>query len=112
GFATIGAVAAADPNVLSDALGVVGRRLWELARAEDSREVAPGRAAKSIGSEITLEVDTRARDTIAFHLRREADKVARRLRKAGLRARGVRVKLKRHDFKLLSRQRTMREATD
>ena len=112
GFATIGDVAAADPDVLAAALGAVGRRLAALARAEDPREVTPSRAAKSLGSEITLDEDTRSRETIAFHLRREADKVARRLRKAGLRARGVRVKLKRHDFALLTRQRAVAEPTD
>src|SRR5690606_7830547 len=56
--------------------------------------------------------DTRSAETVAFHLRRESDKVARRLRRAGLCARGVRVKLKRHDFKLLSRQRVLPEPTD
>src|SRR5690606_3787090 len=68
GFATIGDVAAADPDALAAALGVHGRRLRALARAEDPREVTPSRAAKSIGSEITLDQDTRSRDTIAFHL--------------------------------------------
>jgi len=112
GFKTVADVAAADPERLFRALGTIGRRLHELARAEDPREITASRAAKSIGSEITLDEDTRSRDEIAFHLRREADKVARRLRKAGLQARGVRVKLKRHDFRLLSRQRALSEPTD
>src|SRR5690606_23086971 len=112
GLATIGDVAAADPDELATLLGAHGRRLHALARAEDPREVMPSRPAKSLGSEITLDEDTRSRDAVALHLRREADKVARRLRKAGLRARGVRVKLKRHDFRLLSRQRALGEPTD
>ena len=112
GLATIGDVAAADPDELATLLGAHGRRLHALARAEDPREVMPSRPAKSLGSEITLDEDTRSREEIAFHLRREADKVARRLRKAGLRARGVRVKLKRHDFRLLTRQRALGEPTD
>src|SRR5690606_34656665 len=36
----------------------------------------------------------------------------RRLRKAGAAARGVRVKLKRHDFRLATRQRTLAEPSD
>ena len=112
GFATIGDVASADPERLCAALGKIGQRLHELARAQDTRDVTPSRAAKSIGSEVTLEVDTRSRDDVASHLRREADKVARRLRKAGVRAHGVRVKLKRHDFKLMSRQRVLAAPTD
>lgn len=112
GYERIGDVAAADPDALRAALGNIGRRLHELARAEDPREVVPTKPAKSIGSELTLETDTRSTGTISHHLRHEADKVARRLRKAGLRARGVRVKLKRHDFKLLTRQRALAGSTD
>ncbi|MFO7287148.1 MAG: DNA polymerase IV [Gammaproteobacteria bacterium] len=113
GYERIGDIAAADPDALCAALGgALGRKLHALARADDPREVVPSREAKSIGSEVTLESDTRSRETIAFHLRREADKVARRLRKAGLSARGVRVKLKRADFKLLTRQRMLAAPTD
>ncbi len=113
GYIRVGDVARADPETLCAALGgALGRKLHALARADDPRPVEPSRAAKSIGSEVTLEADTRSRQTIAFHLRQEADKVARRLRKAGLSARGVRVKLKRADFKLLTRQRVLAAPTD
>lgn len=112
GYRRIGDVAAADPEALFAALGALGGKLHALAMAEDPREVLPARPAKSIGSELTLETDTRSREEIAHHLRREADKVARRLRKRGLVARGVRVKLKRQDFKLLTKQRTLAEPTD
>src|SRR5690606_12991600 len=113
GYIRVGDVARADPETLCAALGgALGRKLHALARADDPRPVEPSRAAKSIGSEVTLEADTRSRQTTAFHLRQEADKVARRLRKAGLSARGVRVKLKRADFKLLTRQRVLAAPTD
>lgn len=112
GYRQIGDIAAADPEALAAALGALGRKIHALAMADDPREVLPARAAKSIGSELTLEADTRSREEIAYHLRCEADKVARRLRKRGLVARGVRVKLRRHDFQLLTKQRTFAEPTD
>src|SRR5690606_9407893 len=62
--------------------------------------------------ELTLSVDTADPDEIARHLRRAADQVARRLRRSGHVARGVRVKLKRHDFRLLTRQRSLAERSD
>ena len=53
----------------------------------------------------------RDRATICFHLRTAADDLARRLRNQALRARGIRVKLKRSDFQILTRQRQLAEAT-
>jgi DNA polymerase-4 len=44
------------------------------------------------------------RGAIEPYLLRAADRVARRLRRAGLRAGGVRVKLKTHKFQILTRQ--------
>ena len=112
GFRTIADVAGCDPERLHTELGGLGRRLHALARAEDSRAVEGARPAKSIGSEMTLNADTRSVEELQFHLHRSADKVARRLRNASLGARGVRVKLKRHDFRLLTRQRLLGEPTD
>ncbi|HEX7080344.1 MAG TPA: DNA polymerase IV [Gammaproteobacteria bacterium] len=112
GLETIGDVAAADPAMLRRELGSIGERLHALARAEDPRAVEASRAAKSIGSELTLSADTQSAHELELHLHRSADKVARRLRRAGLCARGVRVKLKRYDFKLMSKQRALAEPTD
>jgi len=109
GLDTVGQVAAADPRSLAAALGKVGLHLHALARAEDPRSVEAGRAARSLSSEQTLEVDVRSRDEIRFHLRQAAEKVARRLRKHGYLARGVRLKLKRSDFRLLTRQTVLAE---
>lgn len=112
GFATIGEIAAADPDKLERVLGRLGTRLHRLANADDPREVAPARAAKSIGAERTLERDVAEVDEIEAYLRKTAEAVARRLRRNGLVAGGVRVKLKRTDFQLASRQTTLAEPTD
>jgi DNA polymerase-4 len=82
-----------------------------LARAEDPRVVEASRSPKSISSELTLEIDVSAAQDISRHLRRAADTVGRRLRKQAYMARGVRMKLKRSDFRLLSRQTALGEPT-
>jgi DNA polymerase-4 len=104
GLETIGDVAAYDSDALAAQLGRAGQRFAALARAEDPRDVESGRPAQSIGSERTLEHDVSAYADIEASLREEADTVARRLRRNELTARGVRVKLKRSDFRILTRQ--------
>lgn len=112
GLRTIGDLAARDPEELERALGQTGRRFYALSRAEDPRSIISSHSAKSIGSERTLPSDVSAASEIKFHLRKSADAVGRRLRKQGLMAGGIRVKLKCADFRLLTRQRTMTEPTN
>ncbi len=112
GLRTIGDVAAADPKLLAAKLGKLGLHFYTLAHAEDPRPVDGRRAPKSIGSEQTLENDVRDKAEIKLHLRRAADIIARRLRKKGYVAFGVGVKLKTADFRNLSRQQRLAEATD
>ncbi len=105
---TIGDVAAADPLWLKQRLGSLGAHVWALAHADDPRPVVADRDAQSIGSEETLDVDVSGRAAIEPYVLRAADRVARRLRRAGLRAGGVRVKLKTHKFQNLTRQGVLR----
>lgn len=112
GYRTIGDVAAADPRKLERALGKLGMRFHALARGEDFRGVESARRARSLSCERTLNVDVAARHDIEAHLRAAADTVARRLRRRALTAGGVRVKLKRTDFQILTRQRTLRAPSD
>lgn len=107
GFATIGDVAGADPARLAATLGRTGARFLALSRGEDVREVAASRTAKSISSERTLERDIDTPDEIERQLRKAADGVGRRLRKNGLVAGGVRVKLKTSAFRVLTRQQSL-----
>jgi len=110
GLHTIADVAAADPDWL-ERRAPGGRHLWELSQGIDPREVIPDRAAKSIGAEDTFDEDLPA-NALAPHLHAQADRVARRLRHAEVRARTVQLKLKLSDFTLLTRRTTLPEATD
>jgi DNA polymerase-4 len=112
GLTTIGQMAAADPAWLERELGAVGRRFVELAHGRDFRAVSGSREARGLSSERTLETDVDSRAEIEAYLRSAADTVAARLRRRARRARGVRVKLKRTDFRILTRQRALSAATD
>ena len=112
GYHTIGDIQEADPLLLERTLGVRGRHFYELSWARDKRHVEGRRSMKSIGHERTLEEDVRDPEVIKQHLRRAADAIAKRLRKKGRRARGVRVKLKTSSFCLRTRQLTLPESTD
>jgi DNA polymerase-4 len=112
GFETIGDVAAASPELLAARLGGAGQHFHRLAHAQDVRRVEGRRRARSLSTERTLLVDVSGRAALEEHLRRFADELGRRLRRKGLRAGGVRVKLKTSSFKLRTRQVMLAEPTD
>jgi DNA polymerase-4 len=113
GLTTIGDLARCEPTFLERKLGAAaGRHLADLSRGIDPRPVVPDRDAKSIGAEETFDDDLRGAEALRPHLHAQALRVARRLRRAGLRARGVQLKLKLADFTLVTRQSTFDAATD
>lgn len=112
GYGTIGQIAAADPFELERSFGAMGRRFHALANAHDERPVDGSHEASSVGSEHTLNADIRARRDIEEHLRLAAETVAQRLRRRALVASGVRIKLKRSDFRVLTRQVSLTATTD
>jgi DNA polymerase-4 len=112
GYLTIGAIADADPRLLEQQFGVVGRRFHQLAHAHDVRIVARERRSSSISCDATLEQDVSGKAAIVRHLRRSADTLGRRLRRKRFSAGGVRVKLKSTSFVVSTRQRKLQEPTD
>jgi DNA polymerase-4 len=110
---TIGQLAAAPEAQLVTVLGAThARELRALARGEDPREVIADEPAKSIGAEETFERDLRGREPLLPHLREQAERVARRLRDAGKRARTITLKVKYADFTLVTRRTTLATSTD
>ncbi len=112
GMRTIGDIAATDENYLVNHLGSAGSHFFKLANATDPRVVLRGRAAKSIGSDRTLSRDVSRRDEIEMHLRRAADRIARRVRAKNYVAGGIRVRLKTSKFEMLTRQRQLATPAD
>lgn len=94
GILTIGDLARASDEVLARDLGEWGVAAARLARGEDRREVEPYREAKSYSEENTFERDVADRAELEKVIRAHAEAVARRLRRDGVRGRGVTVKLK------------------
>jgi len=120
GFRTLGDLAAADRTRLRPVLGDWGAAFARLARGGDLREVEPFRGAVSLSEESTFEYDIKDRAALEATLLAHAESVARRLRREGLRARTVVLKLKLgrrrtpgpRGFPLLTRRQTLPDATD
>ena len=111
GIRLIGELARLDEAELVARYGKIGKRLHQCARGEDERPVDPHRETKSISSEITLDEDLSDADALRPILWRLAETVARRLKKAGLAAGGVTLKLKTADFRIVTRARRLGTAT-
>lgn len=97
---------------LIERFGSDAEHYQRLARGEDDRPVTPDRQAKSIGQETTFGVDLADQDELRQNLFTQAEQIARRLRKAGLRAKSVWVKIRYGDFKTITRQMTLADASD
>jgi len=112
GVHSIGDVADLAEAVLVAAVGrAAGRHLHELARNVDEREVVPARSAKSIGAEETFPHDLYEVADLARELVRLADAVSARLRRSGLGARTITVKVRYADFETHTRARTLETST-
>jgi DNA polymerase-4 len=111
GFRTIGDLQRIDERTAVSRLGDDGLRLWRLAQGRDDRPVATDREAKSISSETTFDCDINDKDELRRILLVHCDRVAARLRKEGLSACGVTLKLRLPDFSLRTRSRAGIKAT-
>jgi DNA polymerase-4 len=128
GFRTLADLANHDPDALVQQLGPRALELRALARGIDTRAVVADRAPKSIGEENTFETDVLDRDVVANALGAHSENVARRLRRAGYRARTISLKAKlgrargnkpgrtdrdgEPNYPLLTRSRTILNPTD
>ena len=106
GFRLIGDLQRVDEWTAAARLGDEGRRLWRLAHGIDERRVSADHETKSISSETTFDVDVSDREELLRVLVAHCDRVATRLRKAGLAAGGVTLKLRLPDFSLRTRSRS------
>jgi DNA polymerase-4 len=117
---TVGDLARMDATRLESALGRWGLEVARLARGEDLREVEPFREPVSYSEENTFAADVADRVTLEATIVAHADAVARRLRRDGLAARTVVLKLKLarrvasgpRGYPLLTRRRTLERPTD
>ncbi len=91
--------------------GGMGDRLWHLARGQDKRRVSAHAPIKSISNETTFFEDTTDPDILDGHLWRLSEKVSDRAKARDLAGCVVTLKLKRADFRALSRQTNLGDTT-
>ena len=107
GFKTIGQLAAADRGKLVRAIGErMAAQLLALAHGFDDRPVEPTRTAQSIGREETFDEDIHSMEEAERVLLLLAEEVGWRLRREGLSARTVTLKIRFASFDTYTRQQT------
>ena len=111
GIDTLGDVHKFSEKTVLEKLGKFGRRLIQLASGIDPTPVTPHSPHKSISTERTLSENTSDKKLLKQHLLKQSEEVARQLRKAGVRARTVTLKIKYADFTLVTRRTTLKTPT-
>ncbi len=112
GIQTIGDLANWPEKDLAQRFGLNGSRLARYARGIDDSPIETVREAKSISKETTFAQDIRDGDSLQGVLLSLAEGVGHRLRRVELSCSTINLKLRRPDFTTLSRQVTLKEATD
>lgn len=112
GVRTFGDLSRLSREDLDHRFGKYGERFYRLSRGIDSRPVTPDHEAKSIGQEQTFSQDVGDVDHVRAVLLGQVQQVGRRLRKHGMRAHGVGLKIRFGDFQTISRSGTLPEASD
>jgi DNA polymerase-4 len=111
GIYTIGQLRKSEPEALRSVLGNRTEHFFRLARGEDERTVEPEQEDKSISHEITFDQDVRDARELHAELQRQALAVMHRVRKQRVAARTVRIKVRDHRFRTITRSVSMRAAT-
>jgi DNA polymerase IV len=112
GLTTIMDLRRLEPRRILSLLGNDGARLMRLANARDERRVSPEHETKSVSAETTLNTDTRDPEVLLPILMRLAEKVSSRLKAKGFGGSTVTLKLKRSDFRLVTRARSTPSPTN
>jgi len=107
GFDTIGRLAEADVRDLVKRYGDWGLRLSDLAHGRDSRPVDPEHDRKGMSAETTFNVDLTKATDLEAELWPLCEKLASKARRDGIAGRVVTLKLRRTDFRILTRRRTL-----
>ena len=108
GIRTVADLRLAPDRDIEPVFGRYTRRMRDRAAGIDARPVVAARAEKSISAEETFAADLADRRDMERELLHLTERTARRLRKAGLQAGIVQVKIRQADFSTCTRQRSLR----
>ena len=109
GYATVGDLAAADVRDLVKRYGETGLRLHDLAHGRDARAVNPGHERKGMSAETTFNEDLTAAADLEAELWPLCEKLAAKARRDGVASRVLVLKLRRTDFKIVTRRISLPE---
>jgi DNA polymerase-4 len=111
GISIIADLQSLGPDRLGQRYGAFGRHLAAVAMGVDDRKVVPDRDAKGVSAETTFERDLGTASELQPELWRLCERVSVRLKKAGLAGATVVLKLKTHDFRILTRRKGLGRPT-
>ncbi|MDP3368287.1 MAG: DNA polymerase IV [Brevundimonas sp.] len=109
GYATVGDLAAADVRDLVKRYGETGLRLHDLAHGRDARAVNPGHERKGMSAETTFNEDLTAAEDLEAELWPLCEKLASKARRDGVASRVLVLKLRRTDFRIVTRRISLPE---
>lgn len=114
GINNVADLAKTSVRTLAEATGstIAARNLHLAAQGLDERPITAYRAEKSIGAERTFDKDTQNMEEVCSMLRRCCDDVAATLRKRGLTARRITVKIRYPDLSYATKGHTLEQPTD
>ncbi len=112
GIETVGQLAAVSQEKLEEVFGRWGTALYRKARGEDSYEFFVDAEPKSISANHTFGFDTDDRAALDTTLSHLCQKVAKRLRDAGLDARTLTLTIRYAGFQTITRSKTLPETTN
>jgi len=111
GITTIGQLQHRDEAELVARYGVMGRRLYNLSRGQDSRHVHASQKAKSISAETTFSTDISDLEILLAKLWPLCERVSKRLKSSGKAGKTITLKLKTGNFQTLTRSHTLDQPT-
>jgi len=112
GVQRIGQLRRLPMETLKQLFGLNADHFWRLARGIDTRQVVPDRIAKAVGHESTFSQDVNDDHVLESWVWELADQVGRRLRRNQIRGKTIRVKIRFHDFRTISRSKTIAAHTN
>ena len=111
GVSTIGELQSLSETRLVSQYGKFGRRLSKYAQGEDDRKVTPHRPPKSVSAETTFASDIRSAARLLEAIRPLCERVAERLTRGDIAGATLVLKLKTHDFRVLTRNHRLSHPT-
>ncbi|HET6266729.1 MAG TPA: DNA polymerase IV [Acidobacteriota bacterium] len=106
---TVSDLATKSREFLEEHFRSFGEYLWKIAQGIDDRQVTPSWERKSLGAEDTFARDLLDVRDIEYYLRECAQRVFKVLEKEEKQARTVTLKIKYHDFRTITRRKTIEE---